>query len=146
MNDQEFEKHVKKYMGDVYPKSSAELKKLIDKVVNKRHDYNTSAEAIVKVLVLASHYVYHKLGNTGFQASWADLEFLSINRRMKDGFRIFDANQLLYPQYDLDEEYREWKEKSLKELKPVAQELLKEKDIGHVHPNVLARWKEIANG
>jgi hypothetical protein len=127
MKDQEFEEHVKKYMGDVYPESSAELKKLIDKVVNTQHDYNTSAEAIVKVLVLAAHYVYHKLGNTGFQASWADLEFLSINRRMKNGFRIFDAEQLL-----------------LKELKPVAQELLKEKDLNLVSPNVMARWKEIA--
>lgn len=144
MKDQEFEKHVEKYMGNIYPKSSAELKKLIDGVVNKPHDYNTSAEAIVKVLVLAAHYVYHKLGNSGFQASWADLEFLSINRRMKNGFRIFDAENLLYPQYDLDQEFREWKEKSLKELKPVAQELLKREDLNHVSPNVLRRWKEIA--
>lgn len=145
MNDQEFEKHLKKYCGDVYPKSSAELKKLIDKVVNGKHDYNTSAEAIVKVLVLASHYVYHKLGNTGFQASWADMEFLSINRRMKNGFRIFDAENLLYPQYDLDKEFQEWKQKSLKELKPVAKSLLKGKDR-FVHPNVERRWEEIANG
>ena len=144
ITDQEWEDQRKKYCSGIYCETSAELKKRIDKIINKKHDYNTSAEAIVQVAQLAKQYVYHKLGNTGFQAGWADLEELAVNRNYKHGFRVFDASQLLYPQYHLDEEYRKWKEESLKELKPVAQELLKKENLNHVHPDVLARWKLIA--
>src|SRR6187431_1375591 len=143
MNDQEFEEYSKKFCVGIYPKTSAELKKRIDKIVNAPHDYNTSAEAIVKVAMLAKQYVYHKLGNTGFQAGWADLEELALSRHYEDGFIIFDGSDLLYPQYDMDKELREWKQETWKALKSKAKELLKDSTRGH--PDVRKRWEEIAN-
>jgi len=142
MNDQEFEEYSKKFCVGIYPKTSAELKKRIDKIVNAPHDYNTSAEAIVKVAMLAKQYVYHKLGNSGFQAGWADLEELALSRHMKDGLIIFDGSDLLYPQYDLDEKFQEWKQETWKSLKDKAKELLKD---SRGHPDVRKRWEEIAN-
>src|SRR6187397_1089725 len=142
MNDQEFEEQRKKYCVGIYCETSDELKKRIDEIVDAPHDYNTSAEAIVKVAMLAKQYVHHKLGNSGFQAGWADLEELLLSRHMQDGFIIFDGNKLLYPQYDLDEEFEKWKQETLKELKDKANKLLEESP--HAHPNVRKRWEEIA--
>src|SRR4026207_2520977 len=42
------------------------------------------------------NYVGAKLGVTGFQASAADLQFLSNRRNLKLGFMLLDAEQLLY--------------------------------------------------
>ena len=143
MNDQEFEEYRKKFCVGIYPKTSAELKKRIDKIVNAPHDYNTSAEAIVKVAMLAKQYVYHKLGNSGFQAGWADLEELALSRWMQDGFIIFDGNDLLYPQYDLDQKFRDWKQETRKALKDKAKKLLMKSP--NAHPDVRLRWTAIAN-
>jgi hypothetical protein len=143
MNDQEFEEFREKYCGGIYCKTSAELKKRIDKIVNGPHTYETSAEAIVKVAMLAKQYVYHKLGNTGFQAGWADLEELAVSRWYQDGFIILDGNKLLYPQYDIDEEFEEWKQETRKALKAKASKLLETES--RVHPDVRRRWEEIAN-
>jgi len=143
MNDKEFDEFRKKYCSGIYCETSDELKKRIDEIVDAPHDYNTSAEAIVKVAMLAKQYVHHKLGNSAFQAGWADLEELALSRWYQDGFIIFDGNRLLYPQYDMDEEFRKWKQETRKALKRKAKKLLK--DSQGAHPNVRRRWKEIAN-
>ena len=79
---------------------------------------------------------------TGFQASFGELNFLRLMRSMKGPFIILKAEDLLFPQYDLQDQLREaidgwqpWvKEQSVKYLA----------ESKGAHPAVIAHWKKLA--
>lgn len=105
--------------------------------------YNASAEAIVKALVLASNYVYHVMGSSGFQASWADIQYLALRRFSKFGLIILEADDLLYPH--LQDKFDKWKKETLEN--PDVIEYLKgkleESLIKHnAAPEVQLYWRE----
>lgn len=126
------------------PKSSDELSSYIEALVNRDHDYGTRVYAMSLAATAAFNYVASKLRVTGFQASCADLDILRHTRMMEGPFAIIDGANMLYPQYNLVEnlkinieEWRGWaKEEAIKKLK--------ENDVEHVHPDVLAHWKMLA--
>jgi len=122
--------------------TTEELKAYIDGLVNRGHDYGTCVYAMSLAATAAFNFVASKLGVTGFQASCADLDILKRTRRMKHGFMILDANDVLYPQYDLVRKAAEFVERQRKELAPEAKKLLAKSP--DAHPNVRARWEEIA--
>ena len=92
--------------------------------------------------VATFNYVAGTLGITGFQASAADMTVLAETRGMKHGFMILDAENLLYPQYDLPERVAAWIAKTKPRLAPVAREKLA--DMAGAHPDVVAHWQSIA--
>lgn len=126
-------------------KTEEELIAYIRSLVDRPHDYGTSAYAMSLAAVAAFHYMAHKVGASGFQAGWADMDFIRRTRHLKSGFRLVVYEKLLYPQYcntesfpsraDLEREHKD-------ELRRLAKEKLAE---GYsVHPEVKARWEELA--
>jgi hypothetical protein len=105
--------------------------------------YGRCAYAVAYASVATFNYLAGKLGITGFQASCADMLILSLTRGMEHGFMVLNADNLLYPQYDLPRQVHEWITDTRARLAPVARAKLDE-DGGFAHPDVVARWEEIA--
>jgi hypothetical protein len=107
--------------------------------------YEASANALVTCAVAAFNYACSVVGATGFQASWAELEFIRRSRGFEGPFAILDATRLLYPQYDgeWDEMIKRWRV----DLAPVARQKIEACDRGEAalpSPRVEARWRELA--
>ena len=83
----------------VWPESTEELSEIVDTLASREHDYGTCVYAVSHASVAAFNWMARSLGITGFQASCADMDILRITRRMKDGFRITNFADLMYPQY-----------------------------------------------
>ena len=128
-----------------WPKTIEELTAYITMLVDRPHDYGTCVYAMSMAAVAAFYYVSHKLGVTGFQASCADLDIIRRTRGMKGPFIILDAENLLYPQYDLRQKLEEWLTSS--DMRKWLNEEAKKKiaKSSNVHPDVMARWKELAS-
>lgn len=128
---------------DPLPKTPEQLSEYIAALVDRPHDYGTCVYAMSLAAVAAFNYVAHKLGVTGFQANCADLDIIRRTRSLKHGFTILDASNILYPQYNLVAEAREFVAKQVGNLKDAARELLA-RDGGV--PDVRSRWQGIADG
>jgi len=113
---------------DPWPRTPAQLNEYVESLVSRSNDYGTCVYAMSLAATAALNYVAHKLGVTGFQASCADLDFLRRSRHMKGPFMIINAEDALYPQYNLreklEEALRDWKPW----LKEEAKKLLAERD------------------
>jgi hypothetical protein len=107
--------------------------------------YGRCVYAVAFAATATFNYMAHVLGITGFQGGCADLEILRQTRSLKHGFMILDAENLLYPQYDLMSKVAEWIEKNRAELATVAREKL-ESDRNRAHPDVVRHWEEMAGG
>jgi len=128
------------------PKTQKELIKEIRGLLKRQHDYGSCVYAVSLSSVATFNYVANNLGITGFQAERAKLDILKRLRGMRDGFRILNYANLLYPQYCNEEHFPAWRTlitKNLGRLKERANELLKEKREWPVHPNVERHWKWI---
>ena len=125
-----------------WPKTIEDLTEYIESLTNREHDYGTSVYAMSLAATAAFHYAASKVGATGFQASCADLDVLRRTRSIKGPFMIIDADNMLYPQYDLHGKLQEamdsWAEWAAEE----AQKKL-DGDKEHVHPDVLAHWRRL---
>ena len=126
-----------------WPKTIEELSEYITSLVERDHDYGTCVYAMSLAATAAFYHVSTKLGVTGFQASCADLDFLKRTRHLDGPFMIIKGEDMLYPQYNLQENLREamesWKEWAAKEAK----KNLETSD--GAHPSVVAHWKELAS-
>lgn len=132
-----------------WPKSEEELIEYVGALVNRQHDYGTCVYAMSMAAEAAFNFVASKLGVTGFQASYADMDFLRRVRGIKGGFRIVKTENLLYPQYCDDEHFpgvdelmddkdnKQW-------LADEARKLIEEKSAIGVHPDVMNHWKMLA--
>lgn len=140
MNEQDLREY-----KELWPKSIGELSRHIQELIERPHDYGTCVYAMSLASCAAFNYVAHKLEVTGFQASCADIDFISRTRSMKNGFKILDFENLLYPQY-LNEEhfpgYAMLIEKHKESLKASAEKLLEESP--NSHPEVIAHWKKLS--
>lgn len=126
------------------PKSPEELANFVAALLDIRHDYGTCVYAMSLAACAAYNLVAGKLGVTGFQASCADMDILARNRGYKRGFMILDAENLLYPQYDLVGKAADWVERTREQLRPAAAEMLKSHKPDSVHPGVWAHWEALA--
>lgn len=123
-----------------------DLIKLIETLEKRTHDYGTCVYAMSLSAIAAKRYLAHKLGCSGFQASGADLHFMSKERNMKEGFRLLNYGNLLYPQYLTSDHFPSYKElivENIEHLAKKARELIATKDS--VHHNVLEHWKFIVD-
>lgn len=122
-----------------------ELIDFINEMISIGNSYNTAPYSMALSAYAVFMYVAGKLGVTGFQASWADMQFLKRTRNLEDGFSIIDYSNLLYPQYkDNFEKYSfdNLLRENLPHLKERAKKLLEEKG-GYTHENVIKHWKMI---
>ena len=127
----------------VYPNSWEELTEYVNELESRPHDYSSIADALTKATVAMFNYFACKHGMTGFQASWAELQFLKTTRGMEAPFAIIDGSKLLYPQYDIHADINKWIEEWKPELGKIAQKKLEE-DNSFAHPEVIKRWQELS--
>ena len=129
-----------------WPKTDADLVEYIGSLVDRPHDYGTCVYAMSLAATAAFHYVSHKLGVTGFQASCADMDIIRRTRGIDGPFRLVDYANVLYPQYadrftnqPVSQDTADWlKERAIKQLQ----------DDSHTgtHPDVLAHWQALSRG
>lgn len=132
-----------------WPKSMKELTGYVNTLVKRPHDYSTSAYAMSMAAVATFNYVAHELGTTGFQAGYAQMDFLRRERGMKHGFQILNYADLLYPQYLNDEHFPGWRALLAKaelrdELAKEARKLLKQSP--DACDDVIAHWRWLSEG
>jgi hypothetical protein len=127
-----------------YPKSLEEFLEYVKEMEEKQHGYNSIVEALTDTTVAFFNYFASKHGMTGFQASWAGLQFLGKTRGIEAPFMIVDSSKMLYPQYDLISDVREFLEESKPVLGKLAKERLREEHGEFISKNVLKRWEELA--
>lgn len=128
--------------GSVWPQNAGDLISYIKSLVEREHDYGTAVYAMSMAANAAFNYVSHELGATGFQASCADLDFLRRTRMMKGPFIILKADELLYPQYNLEEKLAEFKEGCQKWVKEQA--TLRLSENLEAHPKVKEHWEKLS--
>lgn len=127
--------------------SLEEVTEYIKNLVNMPHDYGTGVYAMSMAAQAAFNHVASKLGVTGWQTSYADLDFIRRTRHIDGPFIIIKVEDAVYPQYDLrerldkflnEDDVRKW-------LSEMAQKNLDQIDLmGEVHPAVLEHWKMLA--
>lgn len=126
-----------------WPRNETDLLRIIRAVAKREHDYGTCVYAMSIAAEASYNYISHVLGVTGFQASWADMDFLRRTRGWKMGFRILNYENLLYPQY-LDREHFPTHDDLIKEnidrLGEQAEKLLLE---GKAHPKIVSWWEDL---
>lgn len=125
-----------------WPKNMDELAGYIGQLTERQHDYGTCVYAMSMAATAAFYFVAHRLGVTGFQSSCADMDILRRTRSMKHGFRIVNAENLLYPQYDVEGDMQKWIEKARLNLADAAKKLLEE--TPGAAPGVRAHWEQLA--
>jgi hypothetical protein len=127
-----------------WPETLEELTEYIASLTDREHDYGTCVYAMSLAATAAFQYVSKRLGVTGFQAGCADLDILRRTRSLDGPFIILKAEDMCYPQYDLQEKLREamdgWKDWAAKEC---AKKLEIDGDIAH--PSVKAHWQRLAS-
>lgn len=140
------EKELADYDFDFWPHSSLELDLILEALSDRQHDYGTSVYAMSISALAAFHYQAHKVGATGFQASCAEMDFISRSRSIKGGFRILRNDDLLYPQnlykwqvMTIDKETMDW-------LKEQADKKLKENLHRRVSDKVRQHWQSLSDG
>jgi hypothetical protein len=125
------------------PNTLDELNDYITSLTEKKHDYGTSAYAVSLAATATFNYMARMLGITGFQAGCADLDIIRRTRNMDCPFAIFSANDMLYPQYDLPKKLQDLLMQWTPWAAEQAKRLYDERDE-FVHPDVLERWKKLA--
>jgi hypothetical protein len=127
------------------PATPEALVEYIKSLVEREHDYGTCVYAMSMAAVASFNYVASKLGVTGFQASCADLDILRRTRGLECPFALIKAEDMLYPQYDINGRVKEhldsWRGWAADEAR---KKLAALKDDDTVHPAVLKHWKKLA--
>jgi hypothetical protein len=129
----------------LWPKSEDDLVAYI-REQTKAGGYDGTAEGAIKATLACFNYMAGKLGLTGFQAGWCALQLVAEINSIDCPFGIVKAEDLLYPQYETTSKVEGWFETWRRDwAQAQAQAKLDALEPGdHVHPDVLARWKELA--
>ena len=123
--------------------TTQELAAYIESLTDREHDYGTCVYAMSMAAVAAFNHVARKLGVTGFQASCADLDVLRRTRQLDCPFMLIKASDMLYPQYDIENDVRAAQHEWLPWAADEARKLLAG-DITHTSQGVLERWRQLA--
>lgn len=125
------------------PKSWEDFKEYVEEIESQPHGYNSIADALTQSTVAFFNYFASKHGMTGFQASWSQMQIIATLRNMEAPFMIVDSSKLLYPQYDVENDVKEFLKNSKAELSKIAKKNLEENNE-FTSQRVIARWEELA--
>ncbi|GAC1521718.1 MAG: hypothetical protein NVS3B1_06290 [Marmoricola sp.] len=103
--------------------------------------YSACAEALADAALDAFNLVAKTLGVTGFQASYAELQFLVRSRQIKGPWGIYTMADALYPQYDLFRRLEDMRQSddTVKWLGDCAEYALAENNLAA--PVVIEHWR-----
>jgi len=126
-----------------WPDNQDEFDQLFKALATRSHDYGTCVYAMSIVAEAAFNLMAKQLGCTGFQSGCADMDILRRTRGLEGPFAIINANDMVFPQYDI----RGKVDTYLDEWKPWAAEQAKKKlaeSPEYVHPDVKKHWEALA--
>lgn len=126
-----------------WPKTPGELIDYIQKICDENgDDYGKCVYAMSLSAVAAFNFASHLVGATGFQASCADLDIIRRTRGMKCPFAIIKADDMLFPQYDINKNVKNL----IAEWTPWAAEQARKKIDAETMaaPAVLKHWEKLA--
>lgn len=105
--------------------------------------YSKCAEAMSQAALAAFELVARDLGVTGWQASYAELDFLRRSRRIEGPWGIYQMHDALYPQYDVVGriEKARWSDDTVRWLGDQAEKRLTEER--HAADTVIAHWHSL---
>lgn len=146
MDVKEFDTYKHKMYADIYPKSTQQLAKYIDKIINQLSFNNKKSEAeiVASVLLITSNYINRVVGEKGWVEKEADELYMMIKSDARMGLMIYDAMDMLYPQFD--KKFIDWVERSATstEMRDEARYLVTHYS-GGINPATKHRWNQIAN-
>jgi len=123
-----------------WPKTPGELIDYVLKVCEEnKDDYGTAVYAISLSAVAAFNFASHLVGASGCQASCADLDIIRRTRGLKCPFAIIKAQDMLYPQSNIQMNV----ERLLEEWAPWAKEAAQKKlqtDDEFASVGVIKHW------
>lgn len=124
------------------PLTIEDLSTYIESLTKREHDYGTCCYAMSLAATAAFNYVASQLGVTGFQASCADLDIIRRTRNIDGPFMLIRGEDMLYPQYNLQEKLRE----AMEGWSTWAAEQAREKlaTSPDASERVIAHWKQLA--
>ena len=130
--------------GNYTPKDLDELSMYVSEQLAKPFDYNESVKVGTRCMMAMWNFIMSKQGHSGASASFVGLEFFGMTRRMKHGFMVLDAHDVLYPQHDLIKRATTFVYETThsKHMIAEAKELLEDPDKAVM--SVRLRWEEIA--
>lgn len=137
------ERHLRQTIAP-HPRTSAGLKRYIDWLLRRPHDYGSSVMAASLVATAAVNHAGKALGNLGFMHRLSVSDFVRRGLSLEGSFIIIKADDLLYPQFNPQEKLVNVMETWRPWLKEEAKKRLAEKPNGYVHPDVVAHWKKLA--
>lgn len=125
--------------------STEELKKFIDEILDKDHDYNSIAGAFIAGLTATMKAMdrHPNGGITGFQAGWILMTHMGRELLINGPWKIVKYRDMLFPQHrdkflpSLSKETWDWLQEEAKK------NLEKE---GSAHPDVKKHWEDIVAG
>ena len=97
------------------------------------HLHAIAAEAVF-------NYLANEFGSSGYSAGYAGMIFIARTKGIDSPFRLVNLENWLYPQYDGHVE--DWVKDNCEWLRAAAQSKLD--SVKDAHPNVLARWRQLA--
>ena len=105
--------------------------------------YNFAAETLRDATVKAFNFMASRLGNSGFQASWAALSFYGEVSHIKSPYIVLKLEDMLFPQYDLHAKLGDFIAENQQWVGDEARKKLAEQEgtTFPAHPNVLQHWK-----
>lgn len=127
-------------------KTIEELKNYIEDIEkNYNYDYGVAPRSIAQGALATAYYLADKMGITGFQASFVMWDFIGYWQFQdnKCGLKMFDYDEMLYPQYK-DRFEKVISKYTWEQLQEQAKLNLQEKQ--YVHPDIIEHWKSIVAG
>ncbi len=123
------------------------LSEYLTQLLDREHNYNTIAEAIVAGLraSLKAMDRHPNAGITGFQHGWIVRHFLHKELSIKGPAQLLKYEDMLYPQHQRYFEKTITRE-AWEFLQTEATKRLKEVEGNMAHPNVMAHWQSIVDG
>lgn len=130
------------------PENAAQLADMIESLTvfdyaDDGDGYQKSADALWKAAQAAFDYAAHRVGATGFQASWSALRFYGEVMMIKGPFIILKAEDALFPQYDLPQRVEKFLAENRGWLRERAIEKL-EGNLDFVADRVADHWRQLA--
>ena len=125
-----------------WPKSESELIRFIRNITKENDEYGKAVYCMSLASVATFQYMSHILGVTGFQASCADMDFLSRTRNL-EMWEILSYEDMLYPQYNykfenvITRDVFNWM-RNKAEINITSHP--------DAHPDVITHWRNIVKG
>ena len=130
---------------EYWPEDLEDLTQYITDMIEASNvSYASVVYGIAKVALAAKNYAATQMGASGYQASASDLVTFAKSRNLEAPFGIVNANDMLYPQYNILETVQGWIDGWREWAAEAALEKIKDRELTPAD-EVLQHWINLAS-